>query len=268
MRFAIAVLLTVLASRSQATEEVPFVVTPDNVTLAMLQLAKVTPEDYVIDLGSGDGRIVILAARRFGARGLGIEIVDDLVETSRANARNAGVSGRVSFRSQDLFKTDLSPASVITLYLLPEVNMQLRPRLLQLRPGTRVVSHDFDMGDWEPDKALTVDAPDKPIGLEKVSKVYLWVVPARLEGLWCGTGKAAGKSIAIAQRHQHVRMDLSEGTTVRALEGRIHGNSIRTRSAGLGLGFDGRVLRATHAGGTTASLKGATFTRARGPICE
>ena len=268
MRFAFALLLAVLAFRSQATDEVPFVVTPDSVTLAMLQLAKVTSEDYVIDLGSGDGRIVILAAKRFGARGLGIEIVDGLVETSRANARNAGVSGRVSFRNQDLFKTDLSPASVITLYLLPEVNMQLRPRLLQLRPGTRVVSHDFDMGDWEPDKALTVDAPDKPIGLEKVSRVYLWVVPARLEGLWCGTGKAAGKSLAIAQRHQHVRIDLTEGTAVRALEGRIHGNSIRTRSDGLGLGFDGRVLRTTHAGGTTAALKGATFTRAKGQSCE
>jgi len=268
MRFAFALLLAVLAFRSQATDEVPFVVTPDSVTLAMLQLAKVTSEDYVIDLGSGDGRIVILAAKRFGARGLGIEIVDGLVETSRANARNAGVSGRVSFRNQDLFKTDLSPASVITLYLLPEVNMQLRPRLLQLRPGTRVVSHDFDMGDWEPDRTLTVDAPDKPIGLDNVSKVYLWVVPARLEGLWCGTGKAAGNSIAIAQRHQHVRIDLTEGTAVRALEGRIHGNSIRTRSAGLGLGFDGRRLRATHAGGTTAALKGATFTRAKGQSCE
>ena len=268
MRFALALLLAVLALRSQATEEVPFVVTPDNVTLAMLQLAKVTSEDYVIDLGSGDGRIVILAARRFGARGLGIEIVDNLVETSRASARSAGVADRVSFRNQDLFKTDLSPASVITLYLLPEVNMQLRPKLLQLRPGTRVVSHDFDMGDWEPDRTVVVDAPEKRIGLDKKSKVHLWVVPARLEGLWCGTGKAAGKSLAISQRHQHVRIDLPEGTAGRAIEGRIQGNSIRTRSAGLGLGFDGQRLRATHAGGTTAALKGATFTRAKGQSCE
>jgi len=268
MRFALAVLLAVLAFRSQATEEVPFVVTPDSVTLAMLQLAKVTSGDYVIDLGSGDGRIVILAAKRFGARGLGIEIQDGLVAISRDNARKSGVSGRVSFRNQDLFQTDLSPASVITLYLLPEVNMQLRPKLLQLRPGTRVVSHDFDMGDWEPDKTVTVDAPDKPIGLDKKSKVHLWVVPARLEGLWCGTGKAAGKSLAIAQRHQQVRIDLPEGATVRAIEGRINGNSIRTRSSGLGLGFDGRVLRATHAGGTTAAFKGATFRRAKGQSCE
>ena len=204
-----AVLLSLaLAVPAAAADEVPFVVSPDSVTLAMLQTAKVTAEDYVIDLGSGDGRIVILAAKRFGARGLGIEIDPRLVEKSRDNARSAGVGSRVSFREQDLFKTDLSPASVVTLYLLPEVNMQLRPKLLALRAGTRVVSHDFDMDDWEPDKTLTVDAPDKPIGLAKTSKVYLWIVPARIDGLWCGTGKAKGRTITLAQRHQKLRVDI------------------------------------------------------------
>jgi hypothetical protein len=109
---------------------------------------------------------------------------------------------------------------VITLYLLPEVNLQLRPKLLQLRPGTRVVSHDFDMGDWNPDKTVVVDAPDKPIGLEKKSRVHLWVVPARVEGLWCGTGKAKGRSLSIAQRYQDVRVDIPEAGAVRALEGK------------------------------------------------
>ena len=255
------------AAPAALADEVPFVVSPDSVTLAMLQAAKVTNEDYVIDLGSGDGRIVILAAKRFGARGLGIEIDPGLVAKSRENARIAGVDARVSFREQDLFKTDLSPASVITLYLLPEVNMQLRPKLLALRPGTRVVSHDFDMEDWEPDKALTVDAPDKPIGLGKTSKVYFWVVPARVEGLWCGAGKAKGKSVTISQRHQKVRIDVPDGTAVKALEGRINGNAILTRSKVLNLAYDGSKLRTTYAGGTMASLKGATFVRAKGQSC-
>jgi predicted methyltransferase len=169
----------VAPARPGADVDVPFVVTPDNVTREMLKLAGVGPSDYVIDLGSGDGRIVIVAARQFGARGLGVEIVPDLVVQSRENARKAGVADRAEFREQDLFATDLSKATVITMYLLPEVNLQLRPRLLALKPGTRIVSHDWDMGDWKPDRVVTVDAPDKPIGREKVSRLFLWTVPAR-----------------------------------------------------------------------------------------
>jgi len=224
-----------LATPAAAADEVPFVVSPDSVTLAMLQAAKVTGEDYVIDLGSGDGRIVILAARRFGARGLGI---------------------------------DLSPASVVTLYLLPEVNMQLRPKLLLLRAGTRVVSHDFDMEDWEPDQTRTVDAPDKPIGLGKTSKVYMWVVPARVDGAWCGTGKAKGKNFSIAQKYQKVRIDVpAEGGTVKAIEAKVNGNAILSRTKVLNLAFDGQKLRTTYAGGAMAPLKGATFTRPKGQSC-
>ena len=159
--------------------DVPFVVTPDNVTREMLRLADVKAGDFVIDLGSGDGRIVIVAAKQFGARGLGVEIVPELVAKSLENARRAGVADRVEFRVQDLFATDLSQATVITMYLLPEVNLQLRPRLLALKPGTRIVSHDWDMGDWKPDRVVTVEAPDKPIGREKLSRLYLWTVPAR-----------------------------------------------------------------------------------------
>ena len=176
---AVAVFITLLLlppPASSLSEDVPFIVTPDNVTLAMLQLAKVGPNDYVIDLGSGDGRIVITAAKRFGARGLGIEIVPDLVRKSRENASKAGVAERAEFREEDLFKTDLSRATVVTLYLLPEVNLQLRPKLQALKPGTRIVSHDWDMGDWKPDAVITVDAPDKTIGREKSSRVYLWFV--------------------------------------------------------------------------------------------
>ena len=163
----------------------PFITTPDNITVAMLEIAGVDKRDHVIDLGSGDGRIVITAARRFGARGLGIEIVPDLVRQSRANAQKAGVADRAKFEEMDLFKADLSAATVVTMYLLPEVNLQLRPRLLCLKPGTRIVSHDWDMGDWAPEKVLTLPAPDKVIGLRKESKVYLWRVPPRPPGASC-----------------------------------------------------------------------------------
>ncbi len=176
----VAALLLFIASIAFAQDtDVPFIVTPDNVTREMLRLADVKASDFVIDLGSGDGRIVIVAAKQFGARGLGVEIVPELVAKSLENARRAGVADRVEFRVQDLFATDLSQATVITMYLLPEVNLQLRPRLLALKPGTRIVSHDWDMGDWKPDRVVTVEAPDKPIGREKLSRLYLWTVPAR-----------------------------------------------------------------------------------------
>ena len=173
---ALLLSLFVCATAFAQDNDVPFAVTPDNVTREMLKLADVKASDYVIDLGSGDGRIVIVAAKHFGARGLGVEIVPELVEKSRDNARRAGVADRAEFRVQDLFATDLSRATVITMYLLPEVNLQLKPKLLALKPGTRIVSHDWDMGDWKPDGTVTVDAPDKPIGREKVSKLHLWVV--------------------------------------------------------------------------------------------
>jgi SAM-dependent methyltransferase len=174
---AALVLLAASAVHAQAGEEVPFITSPDNVTLEMLRLANVGPGDHVIDLGSGDGRIVILAAKRFGATGLGVEIDPRLVEESRRNAREAGVADRVEFREQDLFQTDLGKATVITMYLLPEVNLQLRPRLQALKPGTRIVSHDWDLGDWKPDQTSLVPVPDKQVGLEKSSRVHLWVVP-------------------------------------------------------------------------------------------
>jgi SAM-dependent methyltransferase len=168
--------LLLLGGAARAQEEVPFITSPDNVTLEMLRLARVGAADHVIDLGSGDGRIVITAAKRFGATGLGVEIVPDLVRQSLRNARSAGVADKVDFRVQDLFETDLSRATVITMYLLPEVNMQLRPRLQKLRPGTRIVSHDWDMGDWKPDATVVVDVPDKKVGLDKKSRIHLWVV--------------------------------------------------------------------------------------------
>ena len=262
----IAMLLPAIAAAAPA-EDVPFVVSPDNVTVAMLTLAKVGPGDYLIDLGSGDGRIVITAAKRFGARGMGIEIVPDLVAKSRAAAVNMGVSQRAHFREQDLFKTDLSPATVVTMYLLPEVNLQLRPRILQLRPGTRIVSHDWDMGEWEPDRTITLDAPDKPVGREKSSKVHLWVVPARVDGDWCGVAKARGKSLRIKQSFQKFRGELLDAEGLREFEGRITGDVLRIPPA-LVLTHDGSRLKATYATGKYSAIKGATFARQRGPSCK
>jgi SAM-dependent methyltransferase len=207
-------------AQTPVAEEVPFVTTPDRVTLAMLKLAGVRASDHVLDLGSGDGRIVITAARRFGATGMGVEIVPDLVARSRESAQRAGVAQRVRFVEQDLFDTDLSVASVITMYLLPEVNLQLRPRLLALAPGTRIVSHDWDMGDWRPDRTLTLAVPEKKIGLEKSSRVHLWVVPAPVQGTWCASD---GASLRIQQRHQFVEATLTRAGTAWAMAGRLDG---------------------------------------------
>ncbi len=156
--------------------DVPYVTTPQNVVDAMLELAGVGAGDVLLDLGSGDGRIVITAAQRFGTSGTGIEIDPRLVTRARANAQTAGVAGKVSFLEQDLYSTDLGRASVITLYLLPAVNLKLRPALQRLKPGTRIVSHDWDMGDWLPDRTVVVDAPEKKIGLAKNSRLMLWII--------------------------------------------------------------------------------------------
>ena len=179
--------------------DVPFIVTPDNAVLKMLDLAQLSSSDQVLDLGSGDGRIVITAALRYGASASGVEVDPALVERARSNAIKAGVASRTNFEVRDLFATDLSRATVITMYLLPDVNIQLRPALLQLRPGTRLVSHDWDMGDWPADQQAVVDAPDKTIGLLKNAKLMLWVVPANLNGLHRGQIE-----LTIVQRYQQI----------------------------------------------------------------
>ena len=155
--------------QTQPAPDVVFVPTPPAVVHAMLEVAKVTPNDLVMDLGSGDGRVVVAAAKDFGASAIGIEIDAELIEQARESARAAGVADRVQFLQQDLFQADISKATVVTLYLMPMLNLKLRPRLFgSLQPGTRVVSHAFHMGDWKPDKELVVEG----------RQVYFWVVPA------------------------------------------------------------------------------------------
>ncbi|MFI5326464.1 MAG: SAM-dependent methyltransferase [Candidatus Rokuibacteriota bacterium] len=170
----IGALLAGAACAPHPGADVPFLVTPPEVVDQMLRLARVGPADVVYDLGSGDGRLVIAAARDFRARGVGLEIDPKLVAQSREYARRAGVESRTTFVEQDLFQADLSAATVVTLYLTREVNLRLRPKLLrELAPGTRVVSFNFDMGDWEPESMLRVDI------YGRTTPVYLWVVKPR-----------------------------------------------------------------------------------------
>jgi SAM-dependent methyltransferase len=239
----------------------------------MLRVANVGPADHVIDLGSGDGRIVILAAKRFGATGLGVEIVPDLVERSLKSARAAGVAEKVAFKVQDLFETDLSPATVVTMYLLTEVNLQLRPALLALKPGTRVVSHDWDMGEWKPDQTTVVAVPDKKVGLEKSSKVHLWTVPARVQGTWCGDGLLRGFTLNLTQRYQEFEATLVRGERKRTIEGRIEGSMLRAsreregRVVEMVLELQGDQLRIVSADGPLALARGQGFRRASGAGC-
>jgi SAM-dependent methyltransferase len=225
------ILLVALSQLARAAEQhpladVPYVPTPPGVVNAMLEIAGVGPEDYVIDLGSGDGRIVIAAAKQRGARGFGVEIDDYLVDIARREAQRAGVAGRVEFRVQDLFSTAIDRATVVTMYLFPWLMVKLRPRLLaELKPGTRVVSHDFDMAGWRPDAQLAVVVPDKPIGVP-TSQVYLWIVPANAAGAWrWSSAEGAGD----------VEYELSLRQTFQALDGSavVGGRPVRVESGSM-----------------------------------
>ncbi len=252
-------------------DEVPFIVSPDNVTLEMLRIAGVGPQDHVIDLGSGDGRIVITAAKRFGASGLGVEIDPSLVEKSRKFAQEAGVADKTEFRIQDLFQTDLSKASVITMYLLPEFNLRLRPAILKLKPGTRIVSHDWDMGDWKPDQTTVLPVPDKKVGRDKSSKVHFWTVPAQVAGQWCGTGPLGSYVLTLTQKYQEVTGTLQRRERSWPITGRMQGATLTTQETSAGqleLKREGERLQLTGGQGMLALAKGTSFTAATGGRCS
>ena len=204
-----------IPARSQEPlPEVPYVPTPEEVVMEMLKMAGVTRNDIVYDLGCGDGRIVITAAKVFGARGVGVDIDPNLIRQSNENARKAGVADRVKFIEQDLFETDIREATVVALYLLPELNLQLRPSLLRdLKPGSRIVAHEFDMGDWKPDNMAKVPKvklyyhPRVPY--EKDTYFYYWVVPAKAEGVWRWTlSTRSGDrdyTLRLTQKFQEIR---------------------------------------------------------------
>ena len=182
----------------------------------MLQMAELTAKDVLWDLGSGDGRIVIAAVTQFGARGVGYEIDSALIRESRVLALKAGVAARAKFMEKDLFALAFAEPSVVTLYLLPEFNMKLRPLLLaQMRPGSRVLSHEWDMGDWRPDETLIVPSPEKPHGTNREHKVMLWLIPAWVAGRWriesVFAPAANGLVVEFGQRMQDVTATAANG---------------------------------------------------------
>ena len=225
----------VALAQTQGKElDTPYVPTPQAVVERMLDIAQVKAGDVVIDLGSGDGRIMITAAQRHGAQGFGVEIDPRLVQRSNEEARRLGIADRVKFLRQDLFNTDFHEANVLTLYLLPDVNIALRPKILaELKPGTRVVSHDYDMREWRPDAEQAIPAPDKTVGMRKESMVYLWIVPARVEGEWTFELSSGGKTrrtrLVLQQRFQFVSgtVELPGQGDVPVSYGRLRGEELR-----------------------------------------
>ncbi|MCC6947914.1 MAG: methyltransferase domain-containing protein [Bradyrhizobiaceae bacterium] len=206
------------AQQPRPALDVHFVPTPEQVVDRMLQMAGVTDKDFVIDLGSGDGRIVITAAQKFGARGMGVDLDPERIKEANANRQKAGVAEKVEFRQQNLFETDLSKATVLTMYLLPRLNLQLRPTLLDLKPGTRLASHAFDMGDWRADRHEKIDGRD----------AYFWVVPAKVNGTWQIEDGNSKFEIDVAQRYQTFEGVARAGNvTVPLRETSLRGDEIR-----------------------------------------
>jgi len=222
----------------------PFVTTPEEVVERMLALAGTGPRDYVVDLGSGDGRIVIAAAKRHGARGLGVDIDSRMVEISRENARRAEVSGLALFEERDVLATDLSRATVVTIYLLPSLIDRLQPKLLdELRPGARIVSHAFAMKGWKPDRVEQVRISSPHLRQGDESTIYLWIVPAQARGVWQG----GEWRLRVHQNFQEIEIEATAGgRTVAVTQARIEGTAITF--SGAGFSFRGRVESAVIAG--------------------
>ena len=206
----------------QEGKDVVWVPTPQVLVDKMLDMAKVTPKDYVIDLGSGDGRTVITAAKR-GAKALGIEYNPEMVELSKRNAAKEGVTDKATFMKADLFESDFSHATVITMFLLPSINMKLRPKILDLKPGTRIVANSFDMEDWKPDETAKVD------GCSNWCTAYLWIVPAKVGGTW----NLSQGELTLKQTFQMISGTLKSGNnTAQITNGKLNGDQITFTAGG------------------------------------
>jgi hypothetical protein len=206
----------------QAGKDVVWVPTEQDLVEKMLDMAKVTPNDFVIDLGSGDGRTVITAAKR-GARAMGIEYNPDMVELSIRNAAKAGVSDKATFVKADIFESDFSKATLITLFLLPDLNLKLRPKILDLKPGTRIVSNSFTMGDWEADGTVTIES-----GCTSWCKAYFWIVPAKVEATW----RLPEGELSISQKFQKITGSLKSGEKGSPITGKLTGDQISFTAGG------------------------------------
>jgi SAM-dependent methyltransferase len=246
--FIVACLATAPAL-AQDWGDTPYVQTPQNVVDTMLDIARVGTGDYVIDLGSGDGRMVITAAKQRGARGFGVDLDRKLVALANRNAARAGVADRAVFYQRDLHATDVASASVLTIYLLPEVNLMIRSRLLAtLKPGTRIVSHDYGMGEWPPDYQTELAAPGKTVGIGQRSKIYYWMVPGRAAGRWlwwlAPEGKPVEFELALQQNFQVIEGTLTTGgSTARVENAKLTGESIAFSAVvgGTRYEFSGRI---------------------------
>jgi precorrin-6B methylase 2 len=232
----------------QEGKDVIWVPTPQELVEKMLDMAKVTPKDYVIDLGSGDGRTVITAAKR-GAKAMGIEYNPDMVELSKRNAAKEGVSDKATFMKADLFEADLSQAQVITMFLLPDINLKLRPKLLNLRPGTRVVSNSFTMGEWQADETANVKND-----CASYCTAYLWIVPAKVDGAW----QLPQGELMLKQEYQMVSGTLKTGNGAAPIKGKVTGDQIRFTAGGTE--YQGRISGNTIEGN---SKSGGTFKASR-----
>lgn len=239
--------------QEQPKLDVIYVPTPQEVVDRMLQMAQVRADDFVIDLGCGDGRMPITAAKVYGARGFGVDIDPARIKEAKENAEKAGVGDKVDFRVANLFETKISDATVMTMYLLSTINLKLRPRILdELRPGTRIVSHAFDMGDWEPDDRDTIG----------YRNVYFWIVPAKVDGRWnLRTGDGQTIALDLKQRFQKVDGTATvNGRAVPLRDARLRGADISfviDAGEGRATTFTGRVdggsMRASEAGASDAS---------------
>jgi SAM-dependent methyltransferase len=219
----------------QAGKDVIWVPTPDDLVERMLRMAQTTPNDFVVDLGSGDGRTVIAAAKKFGARSMGIEYNPDMVDLSNRNAAREGVTAKAKFVRGDIFETPFSEATVVTMYLLPGLNVKLRPRILDMKPGTRVVSHQFNMEDWQPDETTTLDG----------RRAYFWLVPAKVQGNWRVQSGADAWDLTLEQKYQMLEGSVKFGSINAGLrETRLAGDKISfafVDSTGVKREFTGRV---------------------------
>jgi hypothetical protein len=201
----------------QAGKDVIWVPTPEELVERMLRMAQTTPNDFVIDLGSGDGRIAIAAGKKFNARAMGIEYNPDMVEVSNRNASKEGVAAKVRFVKADIFESDFSQASVITMYLLPGLNLKLRPKLLDMKPGTRIVSHQFNMDDWLPDETTNIDG----------RRAYFWLIPAKVAGTWRFQSGSDGLDVTLEQKYQMLEGTVKLGTVNAGLrDARLAGDKI------------------------------------------
>ena len=241
MRFALAILVAASSalafaqaqnppaayepSVGQEGKDVVWVPTPQALVDKMLDMAKVTPADFVMDLGSGDGRTVITAAKR-GVRAHGVEYNPDMVALSKRNAEKEGVAARATFVKADLFKTDFSKASVITMFLLPDINLKLRPKILRLKPGTRVVSNSFTMGDWKADENFTLDSA--ACGSSSWCTAHLWIVPARAAGSY----KLPQGDLVLKQSFQKLSGTLRADGKTYALRGKVIGEDVTFKAGG------------------------------------